>query len=121
MTKQVMTILLVLSLGGCVQSRSPQPVMVKQAGDKQLGCDQVAIEYKTNTEVALNKISKNQAGDNQDMLLGFFIWPGLADFKNADGTEGNALLDRNIFLREKGKQLHCVGMEHWPAQPERYN
>ena len=108
-------------LFGCVQSRSPQPVTVKQAGDAGLTCGQIAIEYKTNTEVALNKISKNNSGDTQDVLVGFFVWPGLADFQNADGTEGNALLDRNVYLREVAKEKKCEGMEHWPPQPERYS
>lgn len=106
---------------GCVQTRSPQQVAVKQAGDAGLTCEQIAIEYKTNTEVALNKISKNRSGDTQDILVGFIIWPGLADFQNADGTEGNALLDRNVYLREIAKEKKCKGMEHWPPQPERYN
>ncbi len=111
---------LALLTTGCVQTRSPQPVAVKQTGDAELTCQKIAIEYKTNTEVALNKISKNRAGDTQDALVGFFIWPGLADFQNADGTEGNALLDRNIFLRETAKEKSCEGIEHWPPQPERY-
>lgn len=55
-----------------------------------MNCAQIAIEYKTNSEVALAKISKNQSSDTQDILVGFLIWPGLADFQNADGTEGNA-------------------------------
>jgi hypothetical protein len=32
------------------------------------------------------------------------VWPGLADFKNADGVEGNALLDRNIYLLALAKE-----------------
>ena len=121
MKSLTITALIAFLLIGCVQSRSPQPVAIKQAGDKELICAQIAIEYKTNTEVALNKISKNRSGDTQDILVGFIVWPGLADFQNADGTEGNALLDRNIYLREIAKEKKCKGMEHWPPQPERYN
>ena len=61
-------------------------------------CEQIAIEYKANTEVAANRISKNRLDDTHDIIVGFLAWPGLADFRNADGNEGNALLDRNICL-----------------------
>lgn len=117
----VITAFLGSLLMGCVQTRSAQPVAVKQPGDAALTCEEIAIEYKTNTEVALNKISKNNSADTQDILVGFFIWPGLADFQNADGTEGNALLDRNVYLREIARSKKCNGMEHWPPQPERYS
>lgn len=99
----------------------PQPVALKQPGDIGLTCEQIAVEYKTNSEVALNKISKNRSDDTHDIIVGFLVWPGLADFQNADGTEGNALLDRNIYLREIAKDKSCKGMEYWPHQPERYS
>jgi hypothetical protein len=105
---------------GCVSTRTAQPVAIKQAADPELTCEQIAVEYKTNTEVAANKISKNRSDDTHDVVVGFFVWPGLADFQNADGTEGNALLDRNIYLRELAKDKGCKGMESWPPQPERY-
>ena len=120
MKKLTIMALSALLIIGCVQSRAPQPIAFKQAQDAALNCAQIAIEYKTNSEVALAKISKNRSGDTQDILVGFLIWPGLADFQNADGTEGNALLDRNVYLREIAKQKGCKGMEHWPLQPERY-
>lgn len=43
----------------------------------------------------------------------------LANFKNADGNAGNALLDRNIRLREIALGIGCDIMEY-PPQPERY-
>jgi len=46
--------------------------------------------------------------------------PGFMDLQNADGNEGNALLDRNIFLRELARSKPCAGFEGWPAQPKRY-
>jgi hypothetical protein len=110
----------ILFLPACVATRSPQPATIRQAGDQTLTCDQIAIEYKTNTEVAGQKIARNRSSDTQDILLGFFVWPGLADFQNADGVEGNALLDRNVYLREVARNKKCAGMEHWPIQPERY-
>lgn len=109
-----------LILGGCVQARDPQLVAMKQAGDSALTCDQIAVEYKANTEVAQNKIAKNRANDNRELLLGILVWPGLFDLKNADGNEGNALLDRNILLLEVAKGKSCSGIESWPGQPERY-
>ncbi len=77
------------------------------------------MEYRTNTDIATNKISKNRSKDGQDILLGFFIWPGLADFKNADGNEANALLDRNIYLKRVAQDKGC-DVVSYPPQPERY-
>jgi hypothetical protein len=105
---------------GCVSTPIPHPVAMRQPNDSQLGCQDIAIEYKSNTEVAADKIRRNQSGDTHDLIVGFFVWPGLADFNNADGHEGNALLDRNVYLREIAKTKPCAGMEFWPAQPERY-
>lgn len=106
---------------GCVQTRSPQPVAVRKPDDSGLTCEQIAIEYKTNTEVAASKISENRSDDLQDILLDLFIWPGLADLQNADGTEGNALLDRNVHLRKIAEDKKCNGIEQWLPQPERYS
>jgi hypothetical protein len=103
-----------------VQARDPQLVAMKQAGDSAITCEQIAVEYKANTEVAQSKIAKNQANDRWELLLGILVWPGLFDLKNADGNEGNALLDRNILLLEIAKGKSCLGMETWPGQPERY-
>jgi hypothetical protein len=118
-TLKLMVVLSCLCVG-CVTTRAPQPVAIKQAGDAALTCEQIAVDYKTNTEVAANKIAKNRSDDTHDVVVGFFVWPGLADFQNADGVEGNALLDRNIYLRELAKDKGCQGIENWPAQPERY-
>jgi hypothetical protein len=86
----------------------------------ELSCEQLSIEYKTNTEVAAKKIEKNESSDTRDFWLGVFVWPGLMDLQNADGNEGNALLDRNIYLRETATTKHCSGIETWPPQPARY-
>jgi hypothetical protein len=93
---------------------------MRQANDANMTCEQIAIEYATNTEVATHKIAKNKSEDGTDALLVIFVWPGVADFQNADGNEGNAMLDRNIHLREIAKSKGCTGIESWPAQPERY-
>jgi hypothetical protein len=109
-----------LILGGCVQARDPQLVAMNQTGDSMLTCDQIAVEYKANTEVAQSKIAKNQANDREELLFGILVWPGLFDLKNADGNEGNALLDRNILLMELAKAKTCPGTGTWPGQPARY-
>jgi len=109
-----------LILAGCVQARDPQLFAMKQAGDDALTCEQIAIEYRSNTEVAQSKITKNRANDRRELLLGILVWPGLFDLKNADGNEGNALLDRNIYLWELAKAKSCAAMDAWPGQPERY-
>jgi hypothetical protein len=115
-----LALFILIFLSGCVAARDPQPIQIKQSGDEGLTCDQMAIEYKTNTEVAAAKIAKNKRDDTREMWLGILVWPGLFDLKNADGTEGNALLDRNIYLREKARDMKCQGVDAWPTQPERY-
>jgi hypothetical protein len=118
-----MKILLALSLvilAGCVPARDPQLTAIKQAEDSGLGCEQIAIEYRTNTEVAQGKITKNNSNDNRELLLGILVWPGLFDLKNADGNEANALLDRNIYLRGLANGKSCAAVDAWPGQPKRY-
>ena len=105
-------------LTACIETRSPVLVDIMQSNDTTMTCDEIATEYKVNTEVATNKISKNNSADGGDILKGL-IWPGLADFKNADGNEGNALLDRNIRLREVALGKECDILPY-PPQPERY-
>jgi hypothetical protein len=117
---KILLIVSLLILGGCVQARDPQPLAMKQAGDGALTCEQIAIEFKSNTEVAQHKITTNRANDRRELLLAIFVWPGLFELKNADGNEANALLDRNIYLREVAKGKSCTAMEAWPGQPERY-
>ncbi len=109
-----------LVLGACVQARDPQLLAMKQASDSALACEQIAVEFKSNTEVAQNKITTNRANDRRELLLAIFVWPGLLELKNADGNEANALLERNIYLREVAKGKSCAAMEAWPGQPERY-
>ena len=117
---KILLALLLVILVGCVHARDPQLVAMKQAGDSALTCEQIAAEYKANTELVQSKIAKNRADDNRELLLGILVWPGLIDLKNADGNEANALLDRNIFLRGVAQGKSCVGVETWPGQPERY-
>lgn len=110
----------VVGLAGCVETRDPHVVDMINSADASLSCQAIETEYKANTQVAEYKISKNNSDDGQDILLGFFIWPGLADFKNADGTEGNGLLDRNVYLHKVTVEKGC-DLTAWPTQPTRYN
>lgn len=112
--------LICLAIVGCANTRDPNPVSLKQSGDEKMSCRDIETEYRSNTNIATNKISKNNSNDGQDILLGVLIWPGLADFKNADGTEGNALLDRNQYIYQIALQKKCEVLA-WPNQPTRYN
>lgn len=108
-----------LLMSGCVETRDPQPISTQHPDDTAMSCRDIETKYRSKTETAAAKIAKNIENDKQDAIVGFLIWPGLADFKNADGIEGNALLDRNIFLRELATQKGC-DIANWPAQPKRY-
>ena len=113
-------LLLAILMAGCVHARVANIQPVQRPNDQQLTCDQITLEYKSNTEIAGAKIEKNENADTRDFWLGVFVWPGLMDLQNADGNEGNALLDRNIFLRELAKSKSCANIQSWPVQPQRY-
>jgi len=102
----------------CAATREPMPVKFNQIGDDNLTCEQIEVLYKTNTTIAKEKIYRNIQDDKKDILRGFW-WPGLVDLKNADGVEGNALLDRNIYLINIAKDKGC-DVSGYPDQPERY-
>ena len=120
MAKIMCIAIMLLMFTGCANTRDPNPVMMKQANDLNLVCHEIAVAYKSNTEVATAKIAKNDDDDVQDFIVGALVWPGLADFKNADGTEGNALLDRNIRLLALAKEIDCDTVD-FPPQPVRYD
>ncbi|WP_285764287.1 hypothetical protein [Biformimicrobium ophioploci] len=106
-------------LFGCVSTPEPNPIAAVQPGDHELTCEYMEAEYKGNTEAAKRKIDKNNASDAKDVALGLLIWPGLADFNNAPGHEGNALLDRNARLKNLAEVQKC-DTSGWPEQPKRY-
>ncbi len=116
----LLLVVLALFVAACAQTRDPNAVNIKQTNDQLMSCIDMGTEYKTNTEVATYKISKNNSDDTQDIIVGALIWPGLADFKNADGIEGNALLDRNVYLRTIANTKDCSILD-WPTQPTRYD
>jgi hypothetical protein len=121
MSRFLYPVLISLLLTGCGNTRDPQAVSALQPNDNEIGCAEILTEYKSNTESADAKIKKNNSDDVQDVLVGLFIWPGLADFKNAEGTEGNALLDRNIRLKNIAIEKKCEFLASLPVQPIRYD
>ncbi len=119
MVRYILFTFLILIVG-CVETRDPRLMDVSQEGDDNITCEQITIEYGSNTDVATAKITKNDEDDVQDCFLCAIVWPGLADFKNADGNEGNALLDRNIRLKKIAESKGC-DVSSYPEQPERYD
>lgn len=119
--KRILPLLfLSLLLTSCAKTRDPDCVMLKQDHDTEMTCQLILAEYQTNTLVAGDKIDKNNDDDVMDVVIGVLIWPGLADFKNADGVEGNALLDRNVRLFEIATLNNC-DISEFPLQPIRYD
>ena len=98
MKKIILLTTSLLILGACANTRDPRPMEMTAVDDKGMTCSDIEIEYRANTSAADRKISKNKSDDTMDVVVGLLIWPGLADFKNADGIEGNAMLDRNVYL-----------------------
>lgn len=121
MKKLVFVALAFFTLSGCANTRDPQAMTAMQPTDNDITCGQIVTEYNSNTESAAAKIKKNDSNDVQDVVVGFLIWPGLADFKNADGIEGNALLDRNIRLKNIAIEKKCDCVASLPAQSIRYD
>ncbi len=109
-----------LLLVGCANTRDPQIMAISLPKDYELSCGQIITEYCSNTETATAKIKKNNDDDVQDAVVGTLIWPGLADFKNADGIEANAMLDRNIRLKNIALEKKCE-VANLPQQPVRYD
>lgn len=112
-------LLFLLGLVGCANTRDPKPCLMKNQTDNEMLCEEILAEYEANTASATSKISKNKSDDGRDFIIGLLVWPGLADFKNADGIEGNALLDRNIYLKELAQIKRC-DLNHFSGQPKKY-
>ena len=118
--KVIISVVAGIMLVGCANTRDPNVISMKSGTDDGASCNLLEAEYNANTDAATGKISKNNSDDGRDILLGALIWPGLADFKNADGIEGNALIDRNKYVRELALVKTC-DVTDWPGQPTRYN
>ena len=106
-------------LSGCASTRDPMPVSVYQVDDRQLSCDEIWGEYAHNTRRAVAKIALNREKDQDDIVLGILFGPGVVDRKNAEGVEGDALLDRNQRLKGLAQEHGC-SVAGYPRQPTRY-
>lgn len=116
--EKTLSFLVIITLSACVYTRDPVFTVTKQEGDTELTCKNLALEYKSNNQVAAEKIRSNRKHDRKE-LWWLLVWPGLLDFKNADGAEANSLLDRNIRLLAIAKDKNC-NTSSWPTEPGRY-
>lgn len=119
MLKTLAVLFACAALSGCISAREPAMVQAVLSTDSSLTCEQLSSEYRENTRIAAQKIERNRKADIQEIFLGVLIWPGLIDGKNADGNEGNALLDRNVWLRTIAMEKGC-DLSSLPKQPDRY-
>ena len=94
--------LVVLTLSACA-GRTPQPIPLVLASDRQLDCGDIEAEVKRNnqkiSDLAIEqgwKMGQNAVAG----IVGFMVWPawlGL-DFQDAAGKEASALSQRNQYL-----------------------
>jgi hypothetical protein len=105
LTKATIAILSLLALSACA-GRSPNLPTIAYDTDSIQSCDALERQAVANAAEARSKIASNQSRDSGDIAIGvvstLFFFPGLfaLDTKNADGHEGNALLDRNERLKQ---------------------
>ena len=110
-------------LASCA-GRDPEIQQAVLSTDQTMSCQQIEAEVLTNATTAETKIAKNKADDTTDGAIGvagaILFWPALLaiDTKNADGVEGNALLDRNDHLEQIAMRKGCE-TSHYP-EVERY-
>jgi len=60
-------------VSACVPARVAQPVPMKQSADMDMRCEQIAIEYESNTEAAAAKIASNRSRDTRELWLGILV------------------------------------------------
>lgn len=105
MTKPLTVALAALALSACA-GRSPTLPTVAYSTDSIQACETLERDVVANASTAQAKIASNNARDGGDIAIGIagglLFWPALfaIDTKNADGHEGNALLDRNEHLKQ---------------------
>ncbi|MDH5748882.1 MAG: hypothetical protein OEY85_06190 [Rhodospirillales bacterium] len=106
--------------------REPMPVQTAAGADYDRSCKSLEVEYISNNNSARSKIAANKSSDEGDVALGVvgvvLFWPVLfaMDTKNANGVEGNALLDRNDHLRTIADSKEC-NVSAWPPAPAKYD
>jgi hypothetical protein len=97
-----------LSLTACA-GRAPQAVPLVMVSDRQLDCDEIGSQVKTNnqkiSDLAIErgwKMGQNAVAG----IVGFMIWPawlGL-DLQDAAGKEATSLSQRNQYLLALAKE-----------------
>src|SRR4051794_31137493 len=101
-----------LTLSACA-GRDPNLPNVALASDQKYDCVALEAEVTANANTAKAKIASNNARDSGDIAIGIagglLFWPALfaIDTKNADGHEGNALIDRNDHLKQIALSKSC--------------
>ena len=108
----VMASICLISLSACA-GREPNLPTVALASDQNHDCSALEAEVLANANAAKAKIASNNARDGGDIAIGIagglLFWPALfaIDTKNADGHEGNALVDRNDHLKQIAMKKGC--------------
>jgi hypothetical protein len=102
------TVLAVLSACG---GRTANPVAQYQPGDENRSCEGLKVEV-SNNEQEIAKLLPYEDATGKNVALGvtgaFFIVPlFFMDFKDAEGTEIQALKRRNNWLREVAARNQC--------------
>jgi len=106
------SVVAVVLVAGCA-GREPVVQPIAMTNDDKKDCDSIESEVFANAANARAKISANQSRDGGDVAIGvagvLLFWPALfaMDVKNADGVEGNALVDRNDHLRRIALNKGC--------------
>lgn len=107
-----------LALAGCA-GRTPNPTTVSYGTDSIQSCQTLESEVRSNAATAQAKITSNQsrdAGDGAIAVGSILLFPPALlamDLSNADGVEGNALLDRNERLKQIAITKGC-DVSHYP-------
>ena len=109
---RLMTVLLLTALlAGCA-GRTPKPVAIVQPVDRQMDCNAIVSEVRSNsTQIGeLGREDGQKVGQNVAVgIVGVLIpvlWFGM-DFQNASGKEGTALESRNQYLSTLAQQKNC--------------
>jgi hypothetical protein len=108
-------VIVMVAAGGLIAcaGREPNLQPVAQGGDNEKGCEQLLAEMNANAATAESKIKTQKSRDEGDVAIGvagaLLFWPALfaIDTKNADGHEGNGLLDRNSHLQTLAIRKGC--------------
>jgi hypothetical protein len=101
-----------LTLTACA-GREPTLPPIALASDQNQECSALEGEVTANATTARSKIASNNSRDGGDVAIGIagglLFWPALfaIDTKNADGHEGNALIDRNEHLKQIALKKNC--------------